>query len=192
MPPGTARPNSCVSRSTSPQVAPPPPFNAAERRVIRALDTPVPDDVKAVADGLVYREPHPTHGRILEIYPTDEGLRRFKAARPFISRLETQMCEGYSTTQVTDIIHRHVVQLQQRRKFVNFLACGSRPKAGRQLVEQGLVVRRRQRKLDAGGSCIGVVMTDVKPDIQRSMMLPVSRSRNSSNIARVGRPVSSS
>ena len=54
-------------------------------------------------DGLVYREPHPTHGRILEIYPTAEGRRRFTAARPFIRRLEAQMCEGYSTTQVATV-----------------------------------------------------------------------------------------
>jgi len=53
--------------------------------------------------GLVYREPHPTHGRILEIYPTKEGLRRFKAARPFISRLETQLCEGFSAAQVATV-----------------------------------------------------------------------------------------
>jgi len=55
------------------------------------------------ADGLVYREPHPTHGRILEVYPTDEGLRRFKAAQPFIRRLETQMCEGFSASQVATV-----------------------------------------------------------------------------------------
>src|SRR6476619_7661672 len=47
-------------------------------------------------DGLVYREPHPTHGRILEIYATDEGLRRFNAALPFIQELEATMCEGFS------------------------------------------------------------------------------------------------
>ena len=55
------------------------------------------------AQGLVHREPHPTHGRILEIYPTDEGLRRFKAARPFIRRLESEMCAGFSATQVATI-----------------------------------------------------------------------------------------
>lgn len=54
-------------------------------------------------DGLVYREPHPTHGRILEIYPTDEGLRRFRTARPSIRRLETQMCEGFSASQVATV-----------------------------------------------------------------------------------------
>jgi DNA-binding MarR family transcriptional regulator len=41
--------------------------------------------------GLVRRSPHPTHGRILEVYPTDEGIRRFRAARPFIRQLEHQM-----------------------------------------------------------------------------------------------------
>lgn len=55
------------------------------------------------ADGLVHREPHPTHGRILEVYPTEEGLRRFRAARPFIRRLETQMCEGFSAAQVATV-----------------------------------------------------------------------------------------
>jgi len=54
-------------------------------------------------DGLVYREPHPTHGRILEVYPTDEGLRRFKAAQPSIRRLETQMCQGFSAAQVATV-----------------------------------------------------------------------------------------
>jgi len=52
---------------------------------------------------LVFREPHPTHGRILEIYPTDEGLRRFKAARPFIRGLETEMCDGFDAAQVATV-----------------------------------------------------------------------------------------
>src|SRR3954466_15996921 len=50
-------------------------------------------------DGLVHREPHPTHGRILEIYPTDEGLRRFRAAVRPHRRLEAQMCEGVRAAQ---------------------------------------------------------------------------------------------
>jgi DNA-binding MarR family transcriptional regulator len=49
--------------------------------------------------GLVYRAPHPTHGRILEVYPTEEGIRRFKASRPQIRRLETTMCEGLDATE---------------------------------------------------------------------------------------------
>ena len=53
--------------------------------------------------GLVFREPHPTHGRILEVYPTEEGLRRYRAARPFIRRLETQMCEGFTAAQVASV-----------------------------------------------------------------------------------------
>ena len=54
-------------------------------------------------EGLVYREPHPTHGRILEIYATDEGLRRFNAALPFIQELEATMCEGFSATHLTTV-----------------------------------------------------------------------------------------
>lgn len=54
-------------------------------------------------EGLVHREPHPTHGRILEIYATKEGLRRFKAARPFIRRLEATMCGGFDAEQVATV-----------------------------------------------------------------------------------------
>jgi len=54
-------------------------------------------------EGLVHREPHPTHGRILEIYATEEGLRRFKAARPFIRGLETTMCEGFDARQLATV-----------------------------------------------------------------------------------------
>src|SRR3954468_7080593 len=54
-------------------------------------------------DGLVYREPHPTHGRILEIFATEEGLRRFKAARPFIRRLEAAMCDGFDAKQLATV-----------------------------------------------------------------------------------------
>src|SRR5262245_57221468 len=54
-------------------------------------------------DGLVHREPHPTHGRILEIYPTEEGLRRLKEARPFIRRLEVTMSEGLDTTELATV-----------------------------------------------------------------------------------------
>ncbi len=75
--------------------------------VARAMGTTPPAANLLVAgmveQRLVVREPHPTHGRILEIYPTDEGLRRFKAARPFIRRLETQMCEGFSAAQLATV-----------------------------------------------------------------------------------------
>jgi DNA-binding MarR family transcriptional regulator len=54
-------------------------------------------------DELIYRAPHPTHGRILEIYATEEGLRRFKAARPFIRRLEATMCEGFDATELATV-----------------------------------------------------------------------------------------
>jgi DNA-binding MarR family transcriptional regulator len=60
-------------------------------------------------EGLVYRAPHPTHGRILEVYTTEEGLRRFKAARPFIRRLETTMCEGLDGTELA-IVKRWLVE----------------------------------------------------------------------------------
>lgn len=44
-------------------------------------------------EGVVRREPHPSHGRILEIYPTDEGTRRLRAAQPFIHELEARITD---------------------------------------------------------------------------------------------------
>lgn len=54
-------------------------------------------------EGLLYREPHPTHGRILEVYATEEGLRRYKAARPFIRRLEDSMCDDLDATELATV-----------------------------------------------------------------------------------------
>ena len=54
-------------------------------------------------EGLVHREPHPTHGRILEIYATEEGVRRFNMALPFIQGLEATMCEGFGAAQLTTV-----------------------------------------------------------------------------------------
>ena len=50
--------------------------------------------------GLVGRVSHPTHGRILELFPTEEGIRRFEAARPFVAALEDRIVEGLSPRQV--------------------------------------------------------------------------------------------
>lgn len=82
-----------------------PGLSAAD--LARAMGT-TPQAANALVAGmeneaLVKREPHPTHGRILEIYPTKEGMRRFRAALPFIRRLETEMCEGFNATQTATI-----------------------------------------------------------------------------------------
>ena len=39
-------------------------------------------------EGLVERNPHPTHGRILQVTLTDDGLRRLEAAHPAVRGLE--------------------------------------------------------------------------------------------------------
>jgi DNA-binding MarR family transcriptional regulator len=54
-------------------------------------------------EGLIVRKAHPTHGRILEIYPTEEGQRRFRAALPFLRSLEEQMCAGFDERQVRTV-----------------------------------------------------------------------------------------
>ena len=101
---------------TSPQfgvlfvLAAEPGLSAAD--LARAMGT-TPQNANALVagmtqSGLVERTPHPTHGRILEIYPTDEGLRRFKAALPFIRRLEASMSKSLDKTELA-IVKRWLV-----------------------------------------------------------------------------------
>jgi DNA-binding MarR family transcriptional regulator len=52
---------------------------------------------------LVRREPHPNHGRILELYPTEEGLRRFSAAQAFIDELEARITEGLTQRELARV-----------------------------------------------------------------------------------------
>ena len=60
-------------------------------------------------DGLVRRRPHPTHGRILEIHPTDEGVRRFRAAQPFVTELEARITADLAEDEVT-LVKRWLVE----------------------------------------------------------------------------------
>jgi DNA-binding MarR family transcriptional regulator len=39
-------------------------------------------------EGLIERRPHPTHGRILQVSLSDEGMRRLEAANPSVRQLE--------------------------------------------------------------------------------------------------------
>jgi DNA-binding MarR family transcriptional regulator len=59
-------------------------------------------------DGLVRREPHPTHKRVLETYPTDEGLRRMRAAQAFIGDLEERLLAGLGPAE-RELVHRWLV-----------------------------------------------------------------------------------
>lgn len=61
------------------------------------------------AEGLVQRRAHPTHGRILEVYATDEALARFRRARPFIRRLEAQISKTVGASEVA-VVKRWLVE----------------------------------------------------------------------------------
>ena len=63
-------------------------------------------------EGLVRREPHPTHKRVLETYPTDEGLRRMSAAQAFIGDLEERLMAGLLPAQ-REFIHGWLVSAAQ-------------------------------------------------------------------------------
>jgi DNA-binding MarR family transcriptional regulator len=58
---------------------------------------------------LVRRSPHPTHGRVLEIYPTEEGLGRLRAAMPFITELEDRLLTGLDAAE-RSLVKRWLVQ----------------------------------------------------------------------------------
>jgi DNA-binding MarR family transcriptional regulator len=54
-------------------------------------------------DGLIERRPHATHGRIVEIHPTKEGIRRLDRAYPAVIELEDRITAGLSQRQVATI-----------------------------------------------------------------------------------------
>jgi DNA-binding MarR family transcriptional regulator len=54
-------------------------------------------------EGLVERNPHPTHGRILQVALTEEGKRRVEAANPAVRRLEALIEEGLAPEQVAAV-----------------------------------------------------------------------------------------
>lgn len=54
-------------------------------------------------DGLLRRAPHPTHGRVLQLFPTAEGIRRVGEAYPTVIELEERIVEGLSGRQISAI-----------------------------------------------------------------------------------------
>lgn len=59
---------------------------------------------------LLRRTPHPTHGRVLQLFATDEGARRVQEAYPTVIDLEQQIVQGLSARQV-DAIKRWLVSV---------------------------------------------------------------------------------
>src|SRR3954453_11426413 len=54
-------------------------------------------------DGLIERDPHPTHGRILQATLTAEGERRLQAATPAVRRLEHTIEEGVGAHELATV-----------------------------------------------------------------------------------------
>jgi DNA-binding MarR family transcriptional regulator len=54
-------------------------------------------------EGLVERRAHSTHGRILQVFPTDEGIQRLRETYPIVIELEDRIAEGLTDRQLTAI-----------------------------------------------------------------------------------------
>jgi DNA-binding MarR family transcriptional regulator len=54
-------------------------------------------------EGLVRREKHPSHGRVLRLFATDEGIRRVRDAYPTVVELEDRVADGLSPRQLASI-----------------------------------------------------------------------------------------
>ena len=61
---------------------------------------------------LVERQPHPTHGRILQVSLTDEGRRRLAAATPGVRTLEGGIEAGLSEAELA-VVKRWLVAAAQ-------------------------------------------------------------------------------
>jgi DNA-binding MarR family transcriptional regulator len=51
-------------------------------------------------EGFVERHPHPTHGRILQVFLTSEGERRLQAAHPAVRGLEDAIEEDFTPDEI--------------------------------------------------------------------------------------------
>ena len=51
-------------------------------------------------DGLLRRERHPHHGRVLQLYATEEGAARIRQAYPVVIALEDRIAESLSERQL--------------------------------------------------------------------------------------------
>jgi DNA-binding MarR family transcriptional regulator len=58
--------------------------------------------------GLVARQPHPTHGRILQVSLTEEGRHRLEAATPGVRALEAEIEDGLSEVDLA-VVKRWLV-----------------------------------------------------------------------------------
>jgi DNA-binding MarR family transcriptional regulator len=54
-------------------------------------------------EGLIRREQHPSHGRVLQLFPTGEGVQRVREAYPTVIELEERIAEGLSSRQLTAV-----------------------------------------------------------------------------------------
>jgi DNA-binding MarR family transcriptional regulator len=54
-------------------------------------------------DGLVERQPHPTHGRILQVTLTREGERRLEATTPIVRALEDAIEKDLAPDQIAAV-----------------------------------------------------------------------------------------
>ena len=64
-------------------------------------------------DGLLRREPHPTHGRVLRLFATDEGAKRVADAYPTVIDLEDQISEDLTPRQL-GIVKSWLVDVARR------------------------------------------------------------------------------
>jgi DNA-binding MarR family transcriptional regulator len=54
-------------------------------------------------EGLVERQPHPTHGRILQVTLTAEGQQRLEAATPAVRGLEEAIEEDFTPEEIATV-----------------------------------------------------------------------------------------
>ena len=54
-------------------------------------------------ESLIEREPHPTHGRILQVNLTSEGERRLEAAHPAVRGLHREMERDFTPEEIAAV-----------------------------------------------------------------------------------------
>jgi len=89
-------------------------------------------------EGLVKRQPHPTHGRILQVQLTDKGQRRLDDAHPAVRGLEEAIEEDFAPDEIA-AVKRWLVAAAERLEGI----AASRAPGPREDGEAGGLGRRK-------------------------------------------------
>jgi DNA-binding MarR family transcriptional regulator len=67
--------------------------------------------------GMVTREPHPVHKKVLQVYPTDAGRKSLLAVSRILMAVESDLCSGMKPQERSAFLHQLAAIRERARKL---------------------------------------------------------------------------